>query len=1046
MRLTSAYRLTLFAGTLVGMQAQQSVSQTEGLKLDHISLEQGLSQSTVNAVVQDGQGFMWFGTQDGLNRYDGYNITIRKHNALDSNSISDNTIWSLCRDKTGDLWIGTMRGGLNRYRVERDNFVCYRNDPANPHSLSDNNVTSVFLDSRGQLWCGTMNSGLNRYDAETNRFIHYRHEPGNPASLSDQTVWAVCEDSKNRIWVATWGGVAMLKPGASSFVHFKHDPRKGNSISSNNVRAMYVDRKGTLWVGTWGGGLNRYDETLNGFHRYRASPKKPAALSSDLILSIHEDNKGNLWVGTGDAGLNRYNPDNNSFTRFQHDPDNAFSLSNDIICSIYEDRVGSLWIGTGAGGVNRYDRIRNRFKHFRDNHNNPTDLNGNDVWCFAEDVDGSLWIGTYGNGLNRYGRNRNQFFHYTHDPKNPHSISHDKILSLYATKDGDVWIGTEGGGLNRYDRASGRFISFHNDPKDPRSLIQDEVNAIRELQNGELWIGTNGAGVDRFDRRTNTFVHYRTGGDSPKSIAGTAVMVIYEDRRNELWIGTWDGGVNRYDRTKDAFIHYQHNPENPNGLNNNTVLSLCEDENGTLWMGTYGGGLNGFDRTTSTFTDFTEADGLSNNVVYGILSDERGNLWLSTNKGLSRFNLRTKTFKNYDVNEGLQGNEFNQGAYFRSRTGEMFFGGINGFNEFFPDSISDNPYVPSIVLTSFRVFDQPLVSDRSITTIKDIQLSHAQNFFSFEFAALNFSSPEKNRYAYKLEGLDARWIVAGTRRYGSYTNLDPDSYVLRIKGSNNDGVWNEAGVTLGITITPPYWRTWWFRILAACAIGGLLFALYRFRVNKLLEIERLRSSIATDLHDDIGSTLTEIALYSDVSLRELRSKQVERKVNGDMSKVESLLEDIGTTSRGLIDAMNDIVWAVDPKNDSFEFLLLRMKTHAARMFDAKGINYEIDIPEELSALHLPLGFRRRFYLIFKEAVNNIMRHAHPTKVLLKIRREGRSLVMTIVDDGKGFDVELANEGNGLSNMQKRAESLNGSLAIESAPDKGTTVRLRAGIP
>ncbi|MBI5472876.1 MAG: hypothetical protein HY961_11075, partial [Ignavibacteriae bacterium] len=460
-----------------------------------------------------------------------------------------------------------------------------------------------------------------------------------------------------------------------------------------------------------------------------------------------------------------------------------------------------------------------------------------------------------------------------------------------------------------------------------------------------------------------------------------------------------------------------------------------------------GGGLNRFDTATKHFDYFTEQEGLPNNVIYGILPDAHGNLWLSTNKGISRFTPQSKMFRNYDLKDGLQGNEFNQGSHFASKRGELFFGGLNGLNAFFPDNIRDNGYVPPVYLTNFKVFDTPIPGPIVRTGIDPIQLSYAENFFSFELVALNFTSPEKNQYRYMLEGLDKDWIAVNSlRRYASYTNLDPGEYVLRIKGSNNDGVWNEQGAAIGIVIVPPYWKTLWFQALVVFAAAGILFLMYRYRVNKLLEIERIRSSIAVDLHDDIGSTLTEIALYSDVGLREVRARAVEKHLNGKLNKVESLLEDIGSTSRGLIDAMNDIVWAVDPKNDSFEFLLLRMKNHAARMFDAKGINYEIDIPEAISHLHLPLQFRRRFYLIFKEAINNILRHAHPTKVQLTIRKEGRSLVMAIVDDGRGFDVRAESQGNGLNNMQKRAQSLNGTQTVDSEMRKGTTVKLRATIP
>lgn len=1020
------------------------------LKFNHLSLEQGLSQSTVNAIVQDGQGFMWFGTQDGLNRFDGYQIVVYKHKANDTNSISDNGIWCMLRDRLGDLWIGTMRGGLNRYSGITDRFTSFGHDPANPLSIGENNVISLFEDSRGTLWIGTLSKGLDRLDQKRNQFVHYRYDPADQQSLVDSTVWCIAEDRSNNLWIGTWSGLCKhpLKDDSShSFVRYTHVDGDPSSLSGNNVRTLLVDHNGILWVGTWGAGLNRFDQKAGAFKHYRAIPGNPRSISSDLILSLSEDSRGNLWIGTGDGGLDLYDPIHDDFAALRHDPNNPKSLNNDIVTSIQNDHAGGLWIGTGAGGVNWYDATKNRFTLIRDDQSNPNDLDGNDVWAITEDAAGDLWVGTYGNGLNRYDQESDRFIHYEHVPSNRHSISQDNVLSICASKDGDLWIGTEGGGLDRYDRAQGWFVHYRKDPRNANSLGGDEVTRILQDSKGYLWIGTNGYGVDRYDCRNNVFHHYRPEDKNAASLAGTSIMALYEDREGNIWVGTWGAGVSRYDRQTDWFARFQNDPEDPGSLNNNTVLALYQDKEGAIWLGTYGGGLNRYDNGTRTFAHYTERDGLPNNVVYGILPDDRGNLWLSTNKGLSKFNPETRTFKNYDVNDGLQGNEFNQGSYYRSRSGRLFFGGINGFNTFFPDSIKDNPNIPPVVLTSLKVFDAPIQLPRSITATTSLALSYDQNFFSIEFVALNFTSPEKNKYAYKLEGLDANWVNADTRRFASYTNIDPGRYVLRVKGSNNDGVWNEYGVSVTITIAPPYWKTWWFRGAFVLTLVSLLLMMYRYRVNKLLEIERIRASIATDLHDDIGSTLTEIALFSDVGIRQIRSLTPGKPITGhEVDRVTSLLEEIGHTSRALIDAMNDIVWAIDPKNDSFEYLLLRMKTHASRMMEAKGINYDIEIPPELSELELPLGFRRRFFLIFKEAINNIIKHAHPTKVSLTVKKDSGSLVMTIMDNGTGFDSSVASLGNGLRNMRARAIALGGDLSISSTSTNGTTITLRAVIP
>lgn len=1020
-------------------------------RFDHLTHEQGLSQSTVNAIVQDGIGFIWFGTQDGLNRFDGYNIVTYKHSQTDSTSLSDDGIWALAQDRAGDIWIGTMRGGLNKYLAHEDRFVNLAHIPSDPTSISDNNVTSIFQDSRGILWVGTLNGGLNRLDIDSKRFLRYLNDPSQSGSLSNNTVWGICEDRSGNIWLATGHGLCKIPHDQIGpvekqiqFTNYYHDESDASSLSHNYVRSVFVDREGVLWAGTWGGGLEKFNSQTGGFIHHRAIPGNPNSISSNLIFSITEDTKGLFWIGTGDAGVNLLDRKNGDVTLLRRSPDDPRSLANDIITTIYEDRSGIVWLGTGAGGVSRYDRRRQRFALFRDDPRVANDLHGNDVWAILEDSQEYLWIGTYNHGLNRIDPQTLVVSSFIHNPSNPLSLSHNVVLSIAESRTGDIWIATEEGGLDRYERATNRFIHYRHDPKNPNSLPVNSLTRVLEDRSGIVWIGTNGAGLVRHDPRTGVFTSFHPDPSNPHSLSGLTVMSLFEDSRGDLWIGTWGDGVNRLDKKSERFTRYT---TDARSISNNTVLSFFEDETGNLWMGTYGGGLNLFDRSTGSFTHFTDADGLPNNVVYGILPDAHGSLWLSTNKGIARFNPKTGTVATFDVRDGLQGNEFNQGAYFRNRRGELFFGGINGLNVFHPDSIRDNPYIPPVVLTKFKVFDKPLAIAGALSSIKSIELTHAQNYFSFEFIALNFTSSEKNRYAYKLDGLDHDWVYANERRYASYTNLDPGTYILRVKAANNDGLWNEDGLAVSVTILAPYWKTWWFRVFAVVAFGAALFGLYRYRVHKLLEIERLRASIATDLHDDIGSTLTEIALFSDVAIRELNaSNSGDNRSAEDTSRITNRLEDIGSTARNLIDAMNDIVWSIDPKNDSFEFLLLRMKTHAARMFQAKGINYEIDIPEELSGLRLPLGFRRRFFLIYKEAINNVIRHAQASRVTLTMHRENKSLVMTISDDGNGFDPAQTNAGNGLRNMRERAAGLPGALTVASARNAGTTVRLAAHIP
>ncbi len=1021
--------LTLFAPAL---------SQTPEVKFEHRSIEQGLSQSTVNAIAQDAQGFLWFGTQDGLNKFDGYSIRVYKHRPGDSSSLSDNGIWCLAKGSDEDLWIGTMRGGLNRYDLRTETFSSFVHSDQDTSSISDNDVTALDLDSRGRLWVGTLSGGLNLLQPGTSRFQHFL-SPSRETGIPANTVWSIAEGVDGSIWVAEWGGLWRLLPDQKSWVRYVHAPDNSGSLSGDHVRTLLVDDSGRLWIGTWGNGLDQYDAGSNTFHHFTSRPGGSTDLSSNLVLSLGLDGQRRLWVGTGDAGLDRWDETTGRFDRYHSDPAKSWSLSNDIITALYTDDTGGLWIGTGAGGVNRYDRWRNRFPHYRNDRQESDHPHGNDVWAINADPDGNVWVGTYGGGLLRMDRKEKTIKHFDHDPKNPGSLAHNSILSLCRSRDGALWIGTEGGGLDCLLPGSSQFLHYRHSIVNNNSLIQNEVTAILEDHTGKLWLGTNGGGLDCFDRKSGVFTHHLPVESNPHALSAGSVMALFESRDGRIWVGTWGGGLDILDSRTGQFTRYA---ESPVGLSNSTVLSILEDSAGVVWLGTYGGGLDRFDPRQHTFTAFTDANGLPNNVVYGILPDHDGRLWLTTNLGLARFDPANGTCRVYDVNDGLQGNEFNQGAYYRAANGELFVGGANGFNAFFPDNIIDNPVTPPVYLTRFSIFDRPAKLPVAVSTLQRIQLSYDENFFSFEFVALDYSSPAKNRYAYMLEGLDQSWIDAGTRRFASYTNLDPGQYVFRWRGSNSDGVWNEKGAFVELTINPPYWKTWWFRSLVFMAAVGTLLLLYRLRVNKLIAIERIRTSIATDLHDDIGSTLTEIALFSEVGKRLLDRDAAEQLPEGERIEALKKLEEIGGMARNLIDAMSDIVWSVNPKNDTIESLMLRMRAHAAKVLEAKGIAYDLSLPSSLPQHALQPAVRRGLYLIYKEAVNNIVKHSRATAVRLVVSREHSLLGLTIADNGRGFVTRETGQGNGVVNMRSRATSLGGACTIESTPGNGTTITVQ----
>jgi len=808
------------------------LAQNRPVKFERLGLEQGLSQSSARRILQDHQGFMWIGTQDGLNRYDGYNFTIYEHDVQDSSSISDNWITSIYEDRSGTLWIGT-RGGLNKFNREKEQFTRFVNNPANPHSLSNNSIWSIYEDRSGTLWIGT-SGGLNKFDREKEQFTRFVHDPNNPHSLSHNTVRSIYEDRSGTLWILTAGGLCQLSRDdrdTGQFIRFVRDHKIQPHLSRDIVTSVFEDHTKTLWIGTYNG-LTRFDRNRGQFTRFVHDPNNPHSLSHNLVIPIHEDNTGVLWIG-GEFGLNQFDRETEKFFRFVNDPKDPQSLGANGIWAIYEDRSGMLWLGTDGGGINRIDSERRQFTHFAHDPNNPHSLSHNTVRSIYEDRSGMLWVGTLHGGLNRVDRVKKQFTRFKNEPRNPYSLSNNRVWSIYEDRTGAFWIATSGGGLNRFDRSKEQFTHFVHDAKNPHSLSSNLINVIYEDHAGTLWIGTE-FGLNQFDRETGKFFRFVNDPKNPNSLSQNYVFAIHEDHTGMLWIGT-RGGLNRFDRRKGQFTRFHYDPKEIHSLSHNVISSICEDHAGVLWIGT-SDGLNRFDRDKEQFTYYTEKDGLPNSYIYGILEDDHGRLWLSTNKGLSRFDPQTKKFRNYDVTDGLQGNEFNSGAYHKSRNGEMFFGGINGLTAFHPDSIKDNSYIPPVAITAFIRYNTDeaegvAIAEKGISAKKEIPVSYKDNILAFEFAALNYRNTFKNQYAYKLEGYSDKWIRLGTKRDVTFTNLDPGEYTLRVKGSNNDGVWNEEGTSIKITITPPWWKTWWAYTLYVLMFAGIILGYIRYKTQ-----------------------------------------------------------------------------------------------------------------------------------------------------------------------------------------------------------------------
>ncbi len=855
----------------------------ETTRFEHLTSEQGLSNNRVLSILKDHNGFMWFGTFDGLNRYDGYEFRIFKHEPEDANSPSANVIQVLYQDRDGTLWFGTVGGGLNRFDLKSEQFTRFRHDPDDPTSLGSDTVFAIHQDRAGNLWVGTGDGGLNRYDPETGGFVRYQNDPDNPASLSHDTVRAIAEDEDGFLWIGTdGGGLNRFDPGASdaAFEIYRHDPGNPNSLGHDAVVSILLDSRGIMWLGLWGGGVDRIERGSSAegglrFVHHQHNPDNPASLSDNTVFTLQEGPSGRLWVGTLGGGLDMLDPLSGRFSHSTPDANDPYSLNHSSVISIFIDETGLLWAGTSGGGVDRLDLEAKAFVHYYSTASNPDGLNSNDIMGIFEDEAGVLWIGTGSGGLNRMDRQSETVVHYTHDPDNPQSLSDNMVREIVQDDLGMLWLPGRGG-LNRVDPETGQVTAYRNNPENPASLLSDNVMTVFKARDGTIWVGS-WLGLNWIDPITGEIGTYGPDGARPGGLGSVTVLSIAEDQDGKLWMGTFGKGLVQFDPVTVSAVHYEHNAGDPYSLADNTLWNVFLDSAGTLWLGT-SSGLDRLDHATGHFVHYSQKDGLPAAGIMSILEDEESKedtiLWLSTTKGLTRFNTTSGEMRNYDASDGLQGNDFVWSSAFRSESGEMFFGGTNGLTAFYPSQISDNANRPPIVITDFLLANEsvnigpnsPL--QQAVASVENLTLAHDERVMSLGFSALDYRAPEKNRYRYFLEGFDEEWTEVGSdRRFVTYTNLDPGDYVFRVLGSNNDGVWNEEGVSLAITITPPWWQTWWFRGGVLLLLVGLVAGGYVWQRAGARRRERQLEAVVAERTQDLGERVKELnCLYSISSL------------------------------------------------------------------------------------------------------------------------------------------------------------------------------------
>jgi signal transduction histidine kinase/CheY-like chemotaxis protein/ligand-binding sensor domain-containing protein len=789
------------------------------LAFNKLSVKDGLSQYSVNCILKDKHGFLWIGTADGLNRYDGYNFQVYKNDPSDSLSLGSNGVNVLFEDSKGNLWVGTNGGGLNLYHRDRDSFEQFR-ETQDSNTITNNGITAIAEDLNGKLWIGTY-WGLSVLDPNTKKFRRFYYSESDPNSISHNTISTVAADPEGFMWVGS-KEIGLNRFDVRTFYNTQYLPvtNESNRISAANITCIFRDSKNRLWIGFVNGGLDCLE---NGkFKSYQGTLQKATGASTNSIFSIAEFSPGTLALGVENQGLLLFDTEHEAVVaQYKNDPYDATSISHNSVVAIYKDNTGILWIGTDTGGLNYFDRNEEPFWHYK--------TPGKMVNTFAKDPFGRIWIGTDGSGVFWFDPLTRKTVKFPDQDKMNNAV----VVSMLKDRSSGMWIGTYGGGVSRYDVVTRRFDVFRSGPA-ANQLSSDQVFALYEDKHGRIWIGTLGGGLNILDKGTRNIEKYKYNEMVPGSISNNYISSIVEDRTGQIWIGTFGSGLNRYDEAKNTFSAF--NSQNSK-LSLDVISCVFIDSNNGLWVGTMGGGVNFYDEKAKEFVAYRRDQGLQNEFINAIEEDSQGNLWISTNVGVSKMNLQTRVITNYDR---LKFAEFRRNASFKSSNGEIFFGGREGFTAFFPDSIKSNPHIPPVVITGFQIFNRNVVPgskgsalSKNILEETQVTLTHDQSVISFDFAALNFTAPEKNQYAYKLEGFDDEWNRIGNLRRATYTNLDPGEYIFKVIASNNNGLWNENGKSIRIVIHPPFWETWWFKMTLVIVLGGSIYSLLRLKMRRI---------------------------------------------------------------------------------------------------------------------------------------------------------------------------------------------------------------------
>ena len=981
-------------------------SQKSDYKVTEYNSMQGLSQSVVLCVLQDSKGFIWAGTQDGLNKFDGYNFKVYKHNQLDSNSIANNSIWNIFEDSHKNLWIGTYGGGLDYYNYEKDVFVHYQHSDVNPNSINGNDVRSIYEDAAGILWIGTK-SGLNKFDRKKNKWEDFSKEND---QLINQNISCIYPYSEKELWLTSYGeGLIFFNIETGKSKLYSNSKKDTSSLSNNSAWEIMKDHKGVYWLPTFGGGINYFNSSeYVPFGPIKFKVFHPNKIAKELVR-VFENTKGELFIGTDTDGFVIVDSSRNNLDFIRMDVNKQNGITNNAIWDFCEINSDNYYLGTFGGGLNSLRFEHSKIKHLSmDSH--PTNLNNSFVFSVNKNSRGDLLIGTYGGGLNWIDSKSGKSKYYT--TKNS-KITADYITDIEIENDSSYWISTDGKGVSHFNPYKNVFtnINFAINNK----LQSDYVKCLLIDSFKNVWAGTS-----------NGFCKIKAGMkngfDSSLSIRTYALLEL---EPGKILIGTHGEGVIIHDLNKNTFEKISNSL-----IESQQINELFLDKDSILWIGTRANGLIKYNFESDKAESFTENDGLCNNTILGIEEDSKNYLWITTNNGLAKFDKENYKFSNYFMVDGLQSNEFVVGAIYKDISGIIYAGNIKGLEIIDTDKFKTNYFDAPLEITKLTILNEEQ-SLRELSNSK-LDLSYNENFIKIAFSSLDYTNSSKNLYRYKLTPGNSDWVNLGTEHSVNFANLTPDNYILELNGSNSDGIWSSQIKTLAILIKPPFYNTLWFYTILIAVIFLTIHRFYKVKIEKKLEMEKLRFKLASDLHDEVGSSLTQISINADLINYE-----------SDINKIKTKSELIRTKSGEMINIMNDVIWSIDSRNDKLESLIERIKQTTMQLCSSKEIFSKFKIEIRNPNRKLNVDFRQNVFLIIKEAVNNSVKYSGGTLIEISILEKDETLYVSISDDGSGLLEINKSSGNGIKNIRHRIENINGK--VEFINNLGLTIKFEVKI-